>query len=111
MDAREPRGAALCAPIDSIVRADGKIVVWQEAAADVSTAMIKNLSKKPPRTSPPVAESTSSAFLTRNAAPWTACAANAVITSHGVELHRKRGGGHRHTVEAVPSFPGSVQHR
>ena len=36
-------GAAPCEPIDNIVRVAGKIVVWHEAAADVSTAMTNSL--------------------------------------------------------------------
>lgn len=36
-------GTALWTPIDSIVRVAGRIVVWHEAEADVSTAMISSL--------------------------------------------------------------------
>ena len=60
-------GSALKAPIDSVVRAVGRIVVWVDAAADVSTEMISRISMiRPPGPSPntvgPMAAKTSSAF-------------------------------------------------
>ncbi len=48
--------------IDSVVRAVGRIVVCVEAAAEVSTAMIRNLTPTDPRTPLPSACRTSLAF-------------------------------------------------
>ena len=58
------------AAIESDVRAVGRIVVWVEAEADVSTAMMRSLSHGEPSTSHPSALNTSSELLLRNAAPW-----------------------------------------
>jgi hypothetical protein len=44
------RGAAPCLAIDSVVRAVGRIVVWVEAAAEVSTASTSSLSRPEPKT-------------------------------------------------------------
>ena len=44
-------GMAPFAPIESAVRAVGRIVVWVDAAAEVRTAMIRILSSGEPRTS------------------------------------------------------------
>ena len=50
-------GIALARAIESVVRAVGRIVVWVDAAAEVSTAMIRSLSSGEPKTSvPSVAE-------------------------------------------------------
>ena len=38
-------GAAPCEPIESMVRVAGRIVVWHEAAADVSTAIRSNFTR------------------------------------------------------------------
>ena len=46
-------GIAFARAIDSDVRAVGRIVVWVEAAAEVSTAMISSLSSGEPRTAVP----------------------------------------------------------
>ena len=62
--------------IDSVVRAVGRIVVWVEAEAEVSTAMIRNLTPTLPSTGLPSALSTSSALfsLARKPTPWKAWA-------------------------------------
>ena len=49
--ARATRGIAPARAIDSVVRAVGRIVVCVEAAAEVSTAMIRILSSGEPNTS------------------------------------------------------------
>ena len=72
-------GAARWAAIESSLRAAGRIVVCVDAAADESTAMIRNLSNGELSTRLPVALSTSSEFSVRNAGPFTACAAMATI--------------------------------
>ena len=46
-------GIALARAIDSEVRAVGRIVVWVDAAAEVSTAMITSLSSGEPSTCVP----------------------------------------------------------
>ena len=58
--------------IDSVVRAVGRIVVCVEAAAEVSTATIRNLTPTEPSTPWPSACSTSLAFssLEMKAVPW-----------------------------------------
>jgi hypothetical protein len=43
-------GIALERAIESVVRAVGRIVVWVEAAAEESTAMIRILSSGEPKT-------------------------------------------------------------
>ena len=60
------------AAIDSVVRAVGRIVVCVEAAAEVSTATIRNFTPTAPSTPLPSALSTSEAFssLAMNAVPW-----------------------------------------
>src|SRR4051794_3676674 len=63
-------GIAPCAAIDSDVREVGRIVVWVDADADVSTAMIRSLFHGEPSTSVPRALSTSSELSTRNCGPW-----------------------------------------
>ena len=46
-------GIAFARAIESVVRAVGRIVVWVDAAAEVSTAMIRSLSSGEPKTSVP----------------------------------------------------------
>ena len=58
--ARATRASRLARAIDSDVRAVGRIVVCVEAAAEVSTAMIRSLSSGEPKTSLPSTLSTSS---------------------------------------------------
>src|ERR1700709_1207729 len=62
-------GIALARAIESVVRAVGRIVVWVDAAAEESTAMIRILSKGEPKTSVPRALSTSSWLATRWSTP------------------------------------------
>ena len=57
-------GIACARAIESVVRAVGRIVVWVEAAAEVSTAMIRSLSSGEPNTSVPRWLSTSSGSAT-----------------------------------------------
>src|SRR4051812_11785926 len=63
-------GAARLAAIDSAERVAGRIVVWHDAEAEVSTAMIRSLSHGDPSTSVPRLESTSSLFCLRKPTPW-----------------------------------------
>ena len=63
-------GNAPCAAIESVARVVGRIVVWVDADADVSTAMISSLSQGEPSTSLPSALSTSSALSFRKPTPW-----------------------------------------
>ena len=75
-------GNARWIAIESAVRAAGRIVVWQLAADDVSTAMMSSLnaivpSADVPNTILPVAWSTSSELFERKSAPRTDWAANA----------------------------------
>ena len=65
-------GNAPWTAIDSAVRVEGRIVVWVDADADVSTAMISSLSSGEPNTSLPRAASTSSWLSSRNFGPWKA---------------------------------------
>ena len=65
--------------IDRTVRAVGRIVVWVDADAEVSTASITILSSGVPNTSLANALSTSSELFARKAEPWNAWAA--VLTS------------------------------
>ena len=53
-------GNAWYAAIDNVVRAVGRIVVCVDAAADVSTAMMRILSRLLPSTCEPIAANTSS---------------------------------------------------
>ena len=55
--------------IESVVRAVGRIVVWVDAAAEVSTATIRSLSSGEPSTPPPSALRTSSSGPARNFSP------------------------------------------
>ena len=55
--------------IDSVVRAVGRIVVWVDADADVSTAMINSLSQGEPNTWVPSTRRTSFELLTRTPVP------------------------------------------
>ena len=78
-------GNARCIAIDSAVRAAGRIVVWQLAAAEVSTAMISSFNATVPKPDPRTRscrslDSTSSGWLVRKSAPFTLCAAIATIT-------------------------------
>jgi len=66
--------------MDSEVRAVGRMVVWVEAAAEVSTAMTRSLSNGDPSTSVPRVASTSSEFSTRNSGPANAWAATETAT-------------------------------
>ena len=52
-------GIAFQRAIESVVRAVGRIVVWVDADADVSTAMISSLSHGEPKTLVPSTLSTS----------------------------------------------------
>ena len=72
MDSRDHRGIASQRAIDRVVRAVGRIVVCVEAAAEVSTATIRNLTPTEPSTPLPSALSTSLAFssLARKPGPW-----------------------------------------
>jgi hypothetical protein len=60
--------APQCA-IDRVVLAVGRIVVCVDAAADVSTAMIRSLSQPEPNTRPPRTLSTSFELLARYPVP------------------------------------------
>jgi hypothetical protein len=71
---------ALARAIDSVVRAVGRIVVCVDAAAEVSTAMMRILSSGLPNTSPPRKLRTSSWFLTSGSTPPKAWAATATTT-------------------------------
>jgi hypothetical protein len=68
-------GIALYLAIDSVVRAVGRIVVWVDAAAEVSTAMIRILFIGFGNTSSPSTLRTSSEFSTSWSTPPYACAA------------------------------------
>src|SRR3954447_17019844 len=72
-------GIAFWRAIDRLVRAVGRIVVWVEADADVSTAMISSLSSPEPSTPLPIGANTSSALLVSVSGPANATAA--VLTS------------------------------
>jgi LacI family transcriptional regulator len=63
------RPTAWARAIDSVVRAVGRIVVWVEAAAEESTAMIRILSSGEPKTSVPRWLSTSSGSATKPLTP------------------------------------------
>ena len=90
-------GRAPLAPMESAVRAVGRIVVWVDAAADVSTAMIISLSSGEPRTSFASAARTSpSPCSARYSAPWSACAA--IVTRRYVPTRMK--------TEATVARPG-----
>src|SRR3984957_20402512 len=73
-------GNALCTAIDNDERAAGRMVVWVDDEAEVSTQMMSNLSQGEPRTPPPNALRTSLSLLVRKPAPWKACAAIDTIT-------------------------------
>src|SRR5271155_3493862 len=73
-------GKALCTAIESDDRAAGRIVVWVEDEAEVSTQMMSSLSQGEPRTLFPSAPRTSSELLVRKAGSWNACAAMETIT-------------------------------
>src|SRR3954453_9593285 len=66
--------------IDRVVRAVGRIVVWVDAEAEVSTAMIRILSRGEPKTCPPRALRTSSALWVLKPGPAKATAAVPTIT-------------------------------
>jgi hypothetical protein len=74
------RGIAPHRAIDSDVRAVGRIVVCVEAAAELSTAMIRILSSGEPNTCVPSALSTSSWLAISSFVPPYACAANDTTT-------------------------------
>ena len=63
------RGSAPARAIDSVVRAVGRIVVWVDAAAEVSTAMTRILSSGLPKTWVPRKLRMSSWFLTSASVP------------------------------------------
>src|SRR5580704_5650682 len=65
------RGIAPCAAIERTVRVVGRIVVWVDARADVSTAKIKSRSHGGASTAVPSALRTSSECADRNSGPWT----------------------------------------
>lgn len=66
--------------IESADRAAGRMVVWVDADAEVSTASTRNLSQPLPKTSWLSAFSTSLLLAVRNPAPWNACAAIDTMT-------------------------------
>ncbi len=70
-------GNALCTAIDSDERAAGRMVVWVDDEAEVSTQRINNLFHGDPNTAVPSAFRTSPMLLlvVRNPVPWTAWAA------------------------------------
>ena len=67
-------GNALWTDIDSEDRAAGRMVVWVDAAAEVSTATMRSLPQNDPSTPVDRAPSTSLLLLVRKSAPWYACA-------------------------------------
>src|ERR1700749_2906622 len=73
-------GSASHFAIDSVVRAVGRIVVWVDADADVSTAMISSLFQGEPKTALPSGLSTSAEFAPRNFVPANAMAAVETLT-------------------------------
>jgi hypothetical protein len=73
-------GAAPLKAIDSEVWAVGRMVVWVDAAAEVSTAITSSLSSGEPSTAVPSKASTSSEFSTSVSGPAKAWAANETIT-------------------------------
>src|SRR5215469_12952671 len=100
-------GSAPYAAIDSVVRALGKIVVWVEAAAELSTMRIRSRDKtvpnpEVPKIAPPVADSTSdwcAGFESPTPlVPMPANACKAMITIAYVRSRR--------TVEMIPPRPG-----
>src|SRR5215471_1530479 len=100
-------GSAPYAAIDSVVRAVGKIVVWVEAAAELSTIRIRSRDKtvpshEVPKIAPPVADSTSNwcaGFASPTPLwPMPANACMAVITITYVTSSR--------TVEMIAARPG-----
>src|ERR1700751_852350 len=72
-------GSASHFAIDRVVRAVGRIVVWVDADADVSTAMIRSLYQGDPKTCLPSALSTPAELFPRNLVPANAWAAVATI--------------------------------
>src|SRR5436190_842619 len=66
--------------IERVVRAVGRIVVWVDAEAEVSTAMIKSLSSGDGNTEPPRALRTSFLLCWRKSMPANDCAATATTT-------------------------------
>src|SRR5215469_16396079 len=100
-------GSAPYAAIDSVVRAVGKIVVWVEAAAELSTMRISSRDKtvpnpEVPKIAAPVTDSTSNwwaGFVSPTPLwPLPANACMAVITITYVRSNR--------TVEIIPARPG-----
>ncbi len=73
-------GSAPFAAIESDVRVVGRIVVCVDAAAEVSTAMMRSLSAPSRARRRPSALRTSSALSTRKSGPAYACAAIETIT-------------------------------
>jgi hypothetical protein len=73
-------GAAPLKAIDSEVRAVGRMVVWHDAATEVSTAMTSSLSRGDPSTSVPRVASTSSEFSISVSGPAKAWAAKETMT-------------------------------
>src|SRR5262245_3850586 len=73
-------GSAPQRAIDRLVRAVGRIVVCVEAAAELSTAMIRILSSGDPNTLLPRTLRTSSWLSIRSFSPPYACAANDTTT-------------------------------
>src|SRR3954452_12475097 len=80
-------GSALKAAIDRLVRAVGRIVVWVEADAEVSTQIASRCTMiqptaPPPKTSWPIAAKTSSALSTLpSPMPWAETPANAIVAT------------------------------
>src|ERR1700728_2987108 len=89
-------GSARCAAIASTARAVGMIVVWVEAAVDVSTHRISSLPAVLPSTAVAMALSTSELLADRNAGPAKASAAVLTIantaTSRSVDMTAARPG-------------------
>ena len=73
-------GIAPARPIDSVVRAVGRIVVCVEADAELRIAMMRILSSPEPSTPLPSGANTSLELLTRESTPPNACAAVATST-------------------------------
>ncbi len=94
-------GKARWIAMESVVRAVGRIVVWQLAAAELRIAMMSSLSATVPRpelpnTTLPVVEITSSGLLARKVGPFTAWAQTVTIRKMATRM----------TVDRTPARPG-----
>ena len=91
------RGSAPRAPIESAVRAVGRMVVWADAAADVRTARTRSRSSGEPSTSVPMmAKMSLSPASARRPTPAHAWAAIATITKVATRI----------SVETTVALPG-----